>query len=213
MEPPCARRYARRAGCEWVTDVPDLLAERGARPACDWSVSTRPSSWATSWPHPDNHILGGHLGAQALMAAGQTAPGRPPHSMHTYFLRPGDARRPRRLRGGELQEGRTFSARRVTARQDGEVLLEAMSSFIRRRIASNRCRVPAADARGPRAGDTALRGAAFRRIRSGRRRASGPACGGTSGGSSTPPGCHPPGRGSGGVPTARCPTTRCCTPA
>ena len=78
---------------------------------------------------PDNHILGGHLGAQALMAASHTAAGRPPHSVHTYFLRPGDARRPVDFEVVELQEGRTFSARRVTARQDGTVLLEAMSSF------------------------------------------------------------------------------------
>ena len=78
---------------------------------------------------PHNHILGGHLGAQALMAAGHTAAGRSPHSVHTYFLRPGDARRPVDFEVVELQEGRTFSARRVTARQDGTVLLEAMSSF------------------------------------------------------------------------------------
>ena len=78
---------------------------------------------------PDNHILGGHLGAQALMAASHTAAGRSPHSVHTYFLRPGDARRPVDFEVVELQEGRTFSARRVTARQDGTVLLEAMSSF------------------------------------------------------------------------------------
>ena len=80
-------------------------------------------------PAPANHILGGHISAQALMAASQTAPGRAPHSVHTYFLRPGDARRPVDFEVAELQEGRTFSARRVTARQDGQVLLEAMSSF------------------------------------------------------------------------------------
>ncbi len=80
-------------------------------------------------PAPANHILGGHISAQALMAASHTAPGRAPHSVHTYFLRPGDARRPVDFEVAELQEGRTFSARRVTARQDGQVLLEAMSSF------------------------------------------------------------------------------------
>jgi acyl-CoA thioesterase II len=80
-------------------------------------------------PAPDNHILGGHLGAQALMAAGRTALGRSPHSVHTYFLRPGDASRPVDFEVVDLQEGRRFSARRVTARQDGAVLLESMSSF------------------------------------------------------------------------------------
>ena len=80
-------------------------------------------------PAPANHILGGHISAQALMAASHTAPGRAPHSVHTYFLRPGDARRPVEFEVADLQEGRTFSARRVTARQDGQILLEAMSSF------------------------------------------------------------------------------------
>lgn len=80
-------------------------------------------------PAPFNHILGGHISAQALLAAGLTAPDRRIHSMHTYFLRPGDARRPVDFEVVSLQQGRTFSARRVTARQDDEVLLEAMASF------------------------------------------------------------------------------------
>ena len=80
-------------------------------------------------PAPAHHILGGHISAQALLAAGLTAPGRAAHSLHTYFLRPGDARRPVRFDVVDLQEGRTFSARRVTARQDDQILLEAMSSF------------------------------------------------------------------------------------
>ena len=80
-------------------------------------------------PAPANHILGGHISAQALLAASHSAPGRIPHSVHTYFLRPGDSRRPVDFDVVDLQEGRTFSARRVTARQDGKILMEAMSSF------------------------------------------------------------------------------------
>lgn len=80
-------------------------------------------------PAPANHILGGHISAQALLAASITAPGRTPHSVHTYFLRPGDSRRPVDFDVTDLQEGRTFSARRVTASQDDQILLEAMSSF------------------------------------------------------------------------------------
>ncbi|HEX5256907.1 MAG TPA: acyl-CoA thioesterase domain-containing protein [Mycobacterium sp.] len=80
-------------------------------------------------PAPANHILGGHISAQALLAASHTAPGRAPHSVHTYFLRPGDSRRPVDFEVVDLQEGRTFSARRVTARQGGKILMETMSSF------------------------------------------------------------------------------------
>ncbi|OBK97643.1 acyl-CoA thioesterase II [Mycobacterium asiaticum] len=80
-------------------------------------------------PAPANHILGGHISAQALLAASYTAPGRAPRSVHTYFLRPGDSRRPVEFEVVDLQEGRRFSARRVTARQEGKILMEAMSSF------------------------------------------------------------------------------------
>lgn len=80
-------------------------------------------------PAPHNHILGGHISAQALLAASHTAPGRAPHSVHTYFLRSGDASRTVDFEVVNLQEGRTFSARRVTARQDDKILMEAMSSF------------------------------------------------------------------------------------
>ncbi|CAN3131595.1 acyl-CoA thioesterase [Mycobacterium sp. smrl_JER01] len=78
---------------------------------------------------PANHILGAHISAQALLAASLTAPGRTPHSMHIYFLRPGDARLPVTFEVARLQEGRTFAARRVTARQGDGVLAEALSSL------------------------------------------------------------------------------------
>lgn len=113
----------RQDPCSMASSLTDVLAS--LRLECvnaNFFVGTQLSA-------PDNHILGGHLGAQALMAASHTAPGRSPHSVHTYFLRPGDASRPVDFEVVELQEGRSFSARRTTARQDGTVLLEAMSSF------------------------------------------------------------------------------------
>jgi acyl-CoA thioesterase II len=77
----------------------------------------------------DHHVVGGHIAAQALVAASRTAPERPPHSMHVYFLRRGDARRPVDFEVTALHDGGTFSARRVTARQFGAVLLEGIASF------------------------------------------------------------------------------------
>jgi acyl-CoA thioesterase II len=52
-----------------------------------------------------------------------------PHSMHLYFLRRGDARYPVDFEVVALHDGGTFSARRVTARQFGAVLLEGIASF------------------------------------------------------------------------------------
>ena len=76
-----------------------------------------------------HHIFGGHIAAQALMAASHTAAERPPHSMHVYFLRRGDARHPVDFEVTALHDGGTFSARRVTARQFGSILLEGIASF------------------------------------------------------------------------------------
>jgi acyl-CoA thioesterase II len=76
-----------------------------------------------------HQISGGHIAAQALMAASRTVPDRLPHSMHMYFLRAGDARQPVDFEVTALHDGGTFSARRVTARQFGSVLLEGVASF------------------------------------------------------------------------------------
>jgi len=77
----------------------------------------------------DHHIVGGHIGAQALMAASRTVKDRLPHNMQLYFLRRGDARYPVDFEVTALLDGGTFSARRVTARQFGAVLLEGVVSF------------------------------------------------------------------------------------
>jgi acyl-CoA thioesterase II len=76
-----------------------------------------------------HHIVGGHIAAQSLMAASRTAPGRTPHSAHVYYLRAGDARLPVEFHVERARDGGTLSTRRVTARQQGEVLLEALASF------------------------------------------------------------------------------------
>jgi acyl-CoA thioesterase-2 len=78
---------------------------------------------------PAHHILGAHIAAQALMAGARTADGRAPHSMHVYFLRPGDGRYPVDFEVTPLQDGRTFAARRITGRQGATVLMEATASF------------------------------------------------------------------------------------
>jgi acyl-CoA thioesterase-2 len=78
---------------------------------------------------PNHHIVGGQIAGQALMAASRTVPQRPPHSLHVYFLRRGDARCSVTFEVSALHDGGTFSARRVEASQGGQVLMEAMASF------------------------------------------------------------------------------------
>ncbi|MBU9765415.1 acyl-CoA thioesterase II [Mycobacterium sp. TNTM28] len=79
--------------------------------------------------NPTHHIVGGHIAAQALMAASRTATDRLPHSLHVYLLRAGDARYPVQMEVNKLRDGGSLSTRRVIGRQGDEVLLEALVSF------------------------------------------------------------------------------------
>lgn len=75
-------------------------------------------------------LFGGQVAAQALKAAGLTAPaGRNPHSLHGYFLRPGSRARPVIFKVERDRDGRSFSARRVRAVQDDAVIFDMTASF------------------------------------------------------------------------------------
>jgi acyl-CoA thioesterase-2 len=75
-------------------------------------------------------LFGGEVCAQALVAAERTVPADArPHSLHAYFLRPGDTGSRVVFRVDRLHEGRTFKRRRVTATQYGEPILCLESSF------------------------------------------------------------------------------------
>ena len=84
---------------------------------------------ATQLDNPAHHIVGGHIAGQALMAASLTAPGRKPHSVHVYYVRAGDAREPVEFQVDVARDGGALSTRQITARQDGQILLEALASF------------------------------------------------------------------------------------
>jgi acyl-CoA thioesterase II len=75
-------------------------------------------------------LFGGQVCAQALMAAARTvAPDRQPHSLHGYFLRPGQIDKPVLLHVDRDRDGKSFSARHVAAVQDGEVIFSMLASF------------------------------------------------------------------------------------
>lgn len=79
---------------------------------------------------PHGRVFGGQVLAQALLAAGRTVPaGRLPHSLHGYFLRPGDVRQPIEFAVERMRDGRSFSARRTHAIQDGVPILSMITSF------------------------------------------------------------------------------------
>jgi acyl-CoA thioesterase II len=78
-------------------------------------------------PYP---LFGGQIAAQALYAAAQTVDrGRLPHSLHGYFVRPGDAGQPIEHEVFVERDGRSFSSRKVEARQDGSIVFTMLTSF------------------------------------------------------------------------------------
>ncbi|NDZ82838.1 acyl-CoA thioesterase II [Streptomyces sp. SID10853] len=88
-------------------------------------------------------VFGGQVAAQALVAAGRTVPGdlsqalgsaRPgdaplPHSLHAYFLRPGDPGAPIVYTVDRIRDGRSFTTRRVVAVQHGQPIFHLSASF------------------------------------------------------------------------------------
>ena len=74
-------------------------------------------------------IFGGLVIAQALLAAYQTVEKSVCHSIHCYFLRPGDPSIPILYDVDRARDGRTFTARRVTAIQHGEQIFNLAGSF------------------------------------------------------------------------------------
>ena len=75
-------------------------------------------------------VFGGQVAAQALVAACRTVPeGRLPHSLHSYFLRPGDPGAPIVYTVDRIRDGRSFTTRRVVAVQHGQPIFHLSSSF------------------------------------------------------------------------------------
>ncbi len=66
---------------------------------------------------------------QALVAACRTVEGRPPHSMHAYFLLPGDPKVPILYDVDRIRDGRSFTTRRVVAIQHGQAIFSMSVSF------------------------------------------------------------------------------------
>ncbi len=76
-----------------------------------------------------HRIFGGLVVAQAAVAAARTVPHRPPHSLHGYFLLPGDPGQAIDYRTDVLREGGSFSTCSVTALQNGTRIFTALASF------------------------------------------------------------------------------------
>jgi acyl-CoA thioesterase-2 len=75
-------------------------------------------------------VFGGQVAGQALVAAGRTVPAdRAVHSLHAYFIRPGDPSVPLVYTVDRVRDGRSFTTRRVSAIQHGKVIFTLSASF------------------------------------------------------------------------------------
>ncbi len=81
-------------------------------------------------PNEDRQrVFGGQVAAQSLMAAGRTVDNGRPHSLHAYFLRPGDPSVPILYEVDRIRDGRSFTTRRVVAIQHGRAIFNMSTSF------------------------------------------------------------------------------------
>lgn len=81
---------------------------------------------------PRHRVYGGQVAGQALVAAGRTVDAdRPVHSLHCYFMRPGDAATAIVYDVDRLRDGRSFSTRRVQGIQHGKAIFALEASFHR----------------------------------------------------------------------------------
>jgi acyl-CoA thioesterase-2 len=75
-------------------------------------------------------VFGGQVAGQAMVAAGRTVPDeRRVHSLHAYFLRPGDPTIPIIYEVDRIRDGRSFTTRRVVAVQHGKAIFHLSASF------------------------------------------------------------------------------------
>ena len=93
-------------------------------------------------------VFGGQVAGQALVAAGRTVPEKTHvHSLHAYFLRPGDPRVPIVYDVDRIRDGRSFTTRRVVAIQHGRPIFNLAASFhVEEHGVDHQARMPDVDA-------------------------------------------------------------------
>lgn len=74
-------------------------------------------------------VFGGQVIAQSLLAACHTIDGRLPHSLHAYFIRPGEPKKEIDFEVSRDRDGHSFSVRRVAASQEGKIILNMACSY------------------------------------------------------------------------------------
>ena len=114
-----------------MTATPVLLGDLGGDLATMLDIEEieenlfRGRSPAVGW----QRVFGGLVVAQALVAATRTVADRAAHSLHGYFILPGDPDRPIVYEVERIRDGRSFATRRCAAIQHGRTIFSLMASF------------------------------------------------------------------------------------
>lgn len=131
-------RHTQQDSFTSVSEQQDSRSEADERVPADVSrvfdLETHgPDVWVGESPdYPWGRIFGGLVIAQALWAATQTvADEHVLHSMHSYFILGGNPHEPVRYEVDRIRNGRSFSTRRVVARQSGGAIFNLSCSFQR----------------------------------------------------------------------------------
>lgn len=116
-----------------MTESPDPRPLDAVLETLDLTASGEDTFVGGSLPQLHGRVYGGQVLAQAIVAAQRTLEGdlarRLIHSLHGYFLRPGDLDAPITFAVERLRDGGSFSARRTHALQDGQPILSMIASF------------------------------------------------------------------------------------
>ena len=113
---------------EAIDPVASLLAVLDLRDA--GARTTEDIFTGVSQPMPTGRVYGGQVLAQTIVAASRTLPPeRSVHSMHGYFLRPGDPADGITFSVDRIHDGRSFSTRRTQAFQSGVPIFSMIASF------------------------------------------------------------------------------------
>jgi len=165
-------------------------------------------------------VFGGQVAGQALVAAGRTVPAdRPVHSLHAYFIRPGDPAVPLLYIVDRVRDGRSFTTRRVSAIQHGKVIFTLSASFHHDEPGPDHSApmppAPPPESVPPHAErlEKVFGGEAAKYFRDNPIRSICVSSGRCRSRRSATRRCAPTRAWSGCAPTATCPTTRCCTSA
>ncbi len=120
-----------RIRVEGLTEHVEGLTEEQERESLSETGATVFLGQSQRMPH--GRVFGGQVLAQCVIAAGRTvAPAggdRRIHSLHGYFMRPGDDTQPIRFAVERMRDGQSFSTRRVHALQRGAAILSMIASF------------------------------------------------------------------------------------